>query len=261
MTDLDGLLAAIKAHPLDDTPRLMLADELDERGEWERAEFIRVGCELAQMEADHRRRCVGTITGDMETSSLRCRERELLADRGYGWADGLLGDGWKTDGRSKDGDSVTVRFFRAAESRDDRHWTDEIRLGFHRGFLSRIRCSWSDWSAHGERILADPWVPGLDEVQLTTWPPLEAYEFTIARPDRYQFFIQGSPEKSIAIAVDPFRPPAHDQIRRMVLEDIVPNLLWLRWPKQLVRSWKLPVPEPVYVPDYDVIPAGGIPIR
>jgi hypothetical protein len=41
---------------------------------------------------------------------------------------------------------------------------------FARGFLSRVRCSWADFSRHGDAILADPWVPGLDEVELTTWP-------------------------------------------------------------------------------------------
>jgi uncharacterized protein (TIGR02996 family) len=45
------LLRAILAEPNEDTPRLMMADFLDERGEGddgERAEFIRVGIELAQ---------------------------------------------------------------------------------------------------------------------------------------------------------------------------------------------------------------------
>jgi uncharacterized protein (TIGR02996 family) len=44
-TDTEAaLLAAIAAHPEEDTPRLMLADELQERGEQDRAEFIRVQC-------------------------------------------------------------------------------------------------------------------------------------------------------------------------------------------------------------------------
>ena len=42
MTDRDALLAAIHAEPMDDAPRLVLADWLDENGEPERAEFIRL---------------------------------------------------------------------------------------------------------------------------------------------------------------------------------------------------------------------------
>jgi uncharacterized protein (TIGR02996 family) len=53
MTDEDALLAAIVAHPDDDTPRLVYADWLDEHGQPDRAEFIRLQCELAQVsEAD-----------------------------------------------------------------------------------------------------------------------------------------------------------------------------------------------------------------
>ena len=42
--------AAIRAAPDDDTPRLVFADWLDEHGEAKRAEFIRVSCELEQVE-------------------------------------------------------------------------------------------------------------------------------------------------------------------------------------------------------------------
>lgn len=46
MSDLDALLAAVLAAPADDLPRLVVADWLEEHGEPERAEFIRVQCEL-----------------------------------------------------------------------------------------------------------------------------------------------------------------------------------------------------------------------
>lgn len=44
MTDEAALLAAIIAHPDEDTPRLMYADWLDENDRPERAEFIRLQC-------------------------------------------------------------------------------------------------------------------------------------------------------------------------------------------------------------------------
>jgi uncharacterized protein (TIGR02996 family) len=45
MTDEAALLAAILAHPDEDTPRLVYADWLDEHGQPERAEFIRIQCD------------------------------------------------------------------------------------------------------------------------------------------------------------------------------------------------------------------------
>jgi len=48
MTARDALLAAIAANPDDDLPRLVFADWLEENGNSERAEFIRVECESAR---------------------------------------------------------------------------------------------------------------------------------------------------------------------------------------------------------------------
>jgi uncharacterized protein (TIGR02996 family) len=48
LTTPAAFLAAIAAAPDDDTVRLVFADYLDENGEGERAEFIRVQCEIAR---------------------------------------------------------------------------------------------------------------------------------------------------------------------------------------------------------------------
>ncbi len=52
LSDRDALLGAIRAAPDEDTPRLVFADWLDENGEPERAEFVRVQCELARLTDD-----------------------------------------------------------------------------------------------------------------------------------------------------------------------------------------------------------------
>ena len=44
MSDEPALLVAIRAHPDEDTPRLIYADWLDENGRPDRAEFIRIQC-------------------------------------------------------------------------------------------------------------------------------------------------------------------------------------------------------------------------
>ncbi len=54
-SDRDALLAAIRANPEEDTPRLMFADWLDEQGDAAsrtRAEFIRLQCEQARLADD-----------------------------------------------------------------------------------------------------------------------------------------------------------------------------------------------------------------
>jgi uncharacterized protein (TIGR02996 family) len=52
MTDEAALLAAITAHPDEDTPRLMYADWLEEHDQPDRAEFIRLRCAVEAGTAD-----------------------------------------------------------------------------------------------------------------------------------------------------------------------------------------------------------------
>ena len=51
-SDRDALLAAIRANADEDTPRLMFADWLDENDDPDRAEFVRLQCELARLTDD-----------------------------------------------------------------------------------------------------------------------------------------------------------------------------------------------------------------
>lgn len=81
-SDRAALLAAIRRDPDSDTPRLVYADLLDDAGESDRAEFIRVQCALARIgdtcRCDHE---VGVFSCEWcdERVPLRRRERELLA--------------------------------------------------------------------------------------------------------------------------------------------------------------------------------------
>jgi uncharacterized protein (TIGR02996 family) len=69
-----GFLEAIRETPDDDTPRLILADWLDDHDDPDRAEFIRLQCELARLSSR-----------DEQTESLQSRERELLARHRETW--------------------------------------------------------------------------------------------------------------------------------------------------------------------------------
>jgi uncharacterized protein (TIGR02996 family) len=72
----EAFLRTIREHPDDDGPRLVYADWLEERGECDRAEFIRVQCELEQSPDDDR------------YAALAGRETELLERHREEWFGG-----------------------------------------------------------------------------------------------------------------------------------------------------------------------------
>jgi uncharacterized protein (TIGR02996 family) len=78
MTDHDALLAAIIAHPDEDTPRLVFADWLQEYDDPDRGEFIRLELELARM---------GSASGEDEPQRQRLMNRrvELLNQHRLEW--------------------------------------------------------------------------------------------------------------------------------------------------------------------------------
>lgn len=79
MNDRDALMAAIAAHPDEDTPRLMFADLLDETGDYDRAEFIR-----AQIARHQNSDGKGELPSE-ELARLAARERVLLAQNRERW--------------------------------------------------------------------------------------------------------------------------------------------------------------------------------
>jgi len=76
MTDREALLATIIDRPNDDVARLVYADYIEEQGDAERAELIRVQIELASNAA---------LSAE-ERDELQAREDRLLQDRRTEWA-------------------------------------------------------------------------------------------------------------------------------------------------------------------------------
>lgn len=87
MTDGDALFAAILADPDEDTPRLAYADWLQEDGEHDRAEFIRVQVELARFTPNE------SVPWNARAVALRAREKALFAAHGASWLAPLRGSG------------------------------------------------------------------------------------------------------------------------------------------------------------------------
>jgi uncharacterized protein (TIGR02996 family) len=86
----EAFLQAIIENPDDDTPRLVYADYLDERGD-PRAEFIRVQIALARLSDEYIRLQSGLalLPDDPRREELEAMERELLRDYGEKWAQPL----------------------------------------------------------------------------------------------------------------------------------------------------------------------------
>jgi uncharacterized protein (TIGR02996 family) len=138
-----ALLAAVRADPADDLPRLVYADWLEERGEVERAELIRVQVELSLLQAassvDYAYCAAGgSDKTSCRTCNLKQRECELLEEL----APSLFPDAVKVNRRW-----VT-----------DRNWgevpwlepclsdaTSPAQYLFRRGWVSEVRCRLAEW--------------------------------------------------------------------------------------------------------------------
>lgn len=132
----------------DDTVRLVYADWLDDHGESERADFIRLSCRLdklrklatKQLGSKHLARANVWVNYGMECD----RERDLLNA-------GMEPGGFA----SEDGKRLCL------ESGSVCEW--------ERGFVESITCTWADFAQHADAIRkATP----LREVNLTTWPDI-----------------------------------------------------------------------------------------
>jgi uncharacterized protein (TIGR02996 family) len=161
VTDHDALLAAVIANPDEDTPRLVMADWFDEHGQNDRAEFIRVQCELARWEEpnpfEHDAGGCEVIRGRRD--ELRRRERELLGaacDGKRDWALPWVGE--------------------------QREWR------FVRGFVDSTTCTAEDWLADGDAVRA---AQPVREVTFVA-PPGEFAELTVGPFDgSYSYRIAG----------------------------------------------------------------------
>jgi uncharacterized protein (TIGR02996 family) len=126
MTTEEAFVAEICADPASDGVRLIFSDWLDENGQPERAEFIRIQCELDRI-------CFGgwtpTLADKPVLEPLRRRERELLVLHGREWVGAALGS-----------------------CADHVMWRPLERM-FRRGFVARLECTLANWLEHGPEVV------------------------------------------------------------------------------------------------------------
>lgn len=137
MSDRDALLNTILAAPDDDQPRLVFSDWLDEHGECDRAELIRIGLQLATYPKQF----------NPNDQSTNWKAKQLLKDRQQWLAQSCDGVGLiHMELRNAIGQGPILNYLG--------YGSDGIVYTVERGFVSSILCSAADWLAHADAIVA-----------------------------------------------------------------------------------------------------------
>lgn len=160
MTDHSHFLRAIIASPDDDAPRLVYADWLEENGEPERSEFIRVQIELA-IQCSRCEGWGGYTNPDGSTSECwRCKEnkprRDALRNRERDIFPEMAMETFERMPKAISGLTFSWGHGHVRNGRYD--------FEFRRGFIESISLSCADFMQHAKTIFA---VAPIREVRLT----------------------------------------------------------------------------------------------
>lgn len=188
MNDGDALLAAILAHPDEDTPRLVYADWLQERGRGERAELIRLQCAIAAPFRHPCRGCGKPIRTDRVADGCGCNSPRgvnhgIVPVYVCTCAECDASESGSARGRPMDvcvlrreeDEMLNVWWSRFAGPAYyiipyNARWRDYIT--FWRGFVESITCTAADWLQHGDAVLA---AHPVTKVTLTSRPELDNF--------------------------------------------------------------------------------------
>lgn len=151
MSERDGFLRCILENPADDVARLVFADWLDEHGEEERAEFIRVQVELATLADVEKPVFASPVFADeMDEVADYCerwsrkkrlleRQRKVLAWRNI--------EAWATH-------RYVLRHTAGRAEFDQLHEDKVSAALFTRGFISHTTCAAADFLKYTEAIFS-----------------------------------------------------------------------------------------------------------
>jgi len=154
-THREGFIRAICEDPENDSLRLAFADYLEESGESEYSEFIRVQCELASM------------TPCPTCSGCGLHRYKDFADGVANFSDSLPcfrceGKGWRDPERLYTlrrrelkllaGTAGNLRRWKWVGGADAPLNNNRIQYKFRRGFVEKIACTAADFERHGDEI-------------------------------------------------------------------------------------------------------------
>lgn len=218
MTEREALWAAVLAAPDDDTPRLVYADRLEEDGERERAEFVRLQCELHATNPAVRELVEACPTRVWEaaeyarTKYLLARTTALLEAHAAAWlAPAPAPHEPGVFGRDQYGWAVAPGQMRIGDS--------YVPVDFRRGFVDRVICRPQVWPRiapaaywHPDQRVALPRCAtchGLEEDERGRWKDKHGHDF----------WVRCGTCKGKTHGPRPFVPTAHP-ITEVVLTDV-----------------------------------------
>lgn len=131
----EAFLADIIASPADDTARLIYADWLQDHGEEDRAEFIRVQCEYSRLHPHY--------AGHEEDDGCEICSRATVLS-------GLLSTRFRISRNehppwAKDCPSIIMQ---------TKPTGPPVEWQWRRGFVSFVKCPWPAWEQHGPDLVA-----------------------------------------------------------------------------------------------------------
>jgi uncharacterized protein (TIGR02996 family) len=198
-----ALLAAVRAEPENDLPRLVYADWLYEHGEYDRSELIRVQCGMAIISANshtcrkgdpNSESWCGACGAHTFAAPLHERSDEILRTHGTEWLTGIFSD-------------------------DRRHAKIRTRgWGWMRGFVELVSIDSIRWLHCHEAILAHPDVV-LRQVELTTPVPVKTQWTT--HPARLRVWVDDHPAIGTVPAGNPHQPPNYVDLVRIGTVDML----------------------------------------
>ncbi len=156
MSQPEGFLRAIADDLYDDTPRLVFADWLDEHGDPDRAEFIRLQCELEPMR-DQYEKDRAVELHHREEKLLGKHQKKWLGRMPKGWEDWQIGASAEFRRGFVDFVEMPARtFLELGEA------VRRLHPAIRRVVLFRV-------NGYGERLAACPAFEGLAELELACW--------------------------------------------------------------------------------------------
>jgi carbon storage regulator CsrA len=151
-----AFLQAVRESPDDDGIRLIFADWLDDHGQPERAEFIRVQVALASLPP-----------GDSRRDALQVKERALLEEHQDRWLEPL-----RPILQRPPSFGERLRTFLWRSRSAPLPWHVEPCVRFHRGFVESLFLPAATFLAHAEALFQA--APGLVDLSADVSPPADA---------------------------------------------------------------------------------------
>lgn len=226
------LEAAVAAEPLETTVRLVYADWLDENGDPDRAEFIRLQCRLAAMDPCETgglcraNKLQGTdmaCAACAARTTVRSRVHALGTDNWSRWLDDTL----PADPFVRD-NALFVYGAVVFPPTPRMYAQHRVAWQFSRGFVSELRGPWSYLCGALDRLLAR--FP-VTTVKINGAPPVQTSRVG-ERRTRYSLDVHDRVE-SVVLPHSGDRPPRNQRVTA------THQLLTKRWPKIPLDSWVL----------------------